>query len=277
MQKGKLKWFDNNKNFGFIETEDGKEVFAHRRSFKGFKAFNLLEGEEVVFDLIETEKGLQATNVAKVSRKAQLSVDIGRKYFGKHIKEKTEFIFNFFKDAPFSARIIKNKPYEFTVAKNKDEQEQVKKLSIKYIFKKPASEFVKSKTNINEKAKSQKRNPSEKIRDRLKIDSDKLVDAYLNKKMVEVTLLGGEMFRGAVNWFTKYEILFRISEKTSLILFKHAICEFYVTDQIMKFFKGPRPGGSKFGRRPSRDFNKRDLGGPSGPRRRVVRTYRSKD
>ncbi|MFT7688083.1 MAG: CspA family cold shock protein [Candidatus Azotimanducaceae bacterium] len=64
--KGKVKWFDEKKGFGFIEREDGKDVFVHFRAINsdGFKT--LAEGQEVEFDVEEGQKGPQASNVVPV-------------------------------------------------------------------------------------------------------------------------------------------------------------------------------------------------------------------
>ena len=61
--KGKVKWFDTKKGFGFIEGEDGKDVFVHYSALvmEGFK--NLEENQEVVFEVAQGSKGPQAENV----------------------------------------------------------------------------------------------------------------------------------------------------------------------------------------------------------------------
>lgn len=60
---GTVKWFNAEKGFGFITTEEGKDVFAHFSQIQkdGFKS--LEEGEEVEFDVVEGDKGLQAENI----------------------------------------------------------------------------------------------------------------------------------------------------------------------------------------------------------------------
>jgi CspA family cold shock protein len=63
MAKGTVKWFNNNKGFGFIEQEDGPDVFVHFSAIKtdGFKS--LIEGDRVTFDIEKGQKGPSATNV----------------------------------------------------------------------------------------------------------------------------------------------------------------------------------------------------------------------
>ena len=66
MNKGTVKWFNNQKGFGFISDEDGNDVFVHYSGLNmdGFKS--LEEGQEVEYEVVEGEKGPQATNVTKI-------------------------------------------------------------------------------------------------------------------------------------------------------------------------------------------------------------------
>lgn len=60
---GKVKWFNAEKGFGFITTEEGNDVFAHFSQIQvdGYKT--LEEGQEVSFDVVDGEKGQQASNI----------------------------------------------------------------------------------------------------------------------------------------------------------------------------------------------------------------------
>ena len=62
---GKVKWFSAEKGYGFIEREDGGDVFVHFSAIQedGFKS--LTEGQEVEFDIVEGARGPQAANVVK--------------------------------------------------------------------------------------------------------------------------------------------------------------------------------------------------------------------
>ncbi|AUG58761.1 MAG TPA: cold shock domain-containing protein [Ruminiclostridium sp.] len=65
MERGRVKWFNAEKGFGFIEREEGKDVFVHFSAInmEGYKT--LEEGAEVQFEVVEGAKGPQASNVSK--------------------------------------------------------------------------------------------------------------------------------------------------------------------------------------------------------------------
>ncbi len=63
MHKGQVKWFNDGKGFGFIEREDGPDVFVHHSAIQGEGYKSLTEGQAVEFDIVEDAKGLKAANV----------------------------------------------------------------------------------------------------------------------------------------------------------------------------------------------------------------------
>lgn len=66
MVQGRVKWFNNEKGFGFIEREGEADVFVHFSAINGDGFKSLEEGQEVSFDIEEGERGPQATNVEKI-------------------------------------------------------------------------------------------------------------------------------------------------------------------------------------------------------------------
>lgn len=67
MAVGTVKWFNDQKGFGFIEREEGKDVFVHYSAIVGDGYRSLEEGQSVQFDIEETDKGPQAVNVQVIS------------------------------------------------------------------------------------------------------------------------------------------------------------------------------------------------------------------
>jgi cold shock protein len=71
MPTGFVKWFNDNKGYGFIEQDGGRDVFVHFSAIEGEGFKSLTEGQEVDFEMTEGPKGPQATRVAKVARSQQ--------------------------------------------------------------------------------------------------------------------------------------------------------------------------------------------------------------
>jgi CspA family cold shock protein len=66
MAQGKVKWFNDAKGFGFIEQEDGTDVFVHFSSIRGEGFKSLREGDAVSFEVVDSPKGPKAENVEKL-------------------------------------------------------------------------------------------------------------------------------------------------------------------------------------------------------------------
>jgi CspA family cold shock protein len=66
MANGTVKWFNNSKGFGFIEQENGPDVFVHHSAISGTGYKSLNEGDRVQFDVVQGQKGPAAANVTVV-------------------------------------------------------------------------------------------------------------------------------------------------------------------------------------------------------------------
>ena len=66
MAEGTVKWFNDAKGFGFIQQDNGPDVFVHFSAIQGDGFKSLAEGDRVSFDLVKGPKGLQAANVTRI-------------------------------------------------------------------------------------------------------------------------------------------------------------------------------------------------------------------
>ncbi|HEX9022961.1 MAG TPA: cold-shock protein [Geobacteraceae bacterium] len=66
MVKGRVKWFNDSKGFGFLAQENGEDVFVHFSAITGDGFKSLAEGDEVTFEVTKGPKGLQAANVTRI-------------------------------------------------------------------------------------------------------------------------------------------------------------------------------------------------------------------
>lgn len=65
-RRGKVKWFSQEKGYGFITTDDGADVFVHHTAIQAQGFRSLAEGEAVEFEIVEEPRGVKATNVVRV-------------------------------------------------------------------------------------------------------------------------------------------------------------------------------------------------------------------
>ncbi|MFA4016412.1 MAG: hypothetical protein RUDDFDWM_001515 [Candidatus Fervidibacterota bacterium] len=72
MPIGRVKWFNNKKGYGFIERDDGEDVFVHYSEIRGQGYRTLKDGQTVEFEIEETPRGLRAVNVRVVRQRSDL-------------------------------------------------------------------------------------------------------------------------------------------------------------------------------------------------------------
>ena len=70
MTEGTVKWFNQKKGYGFISTDDGRDIFVHYSNIAGEGFKTLVEGDAVSFDIVDGEKGPRADNVVQKSASA---------------------------------------------------------------------------------------------------------------------------------------------------------------------------------------------------------------
>ena len=66
MSRGKVKWFNDRKGYGFIENEEGVDVFVHHTAIQSEGFRTLAKGDDVKFEVVDSGRGPQARNVMKV-------------------------------------------------------------------------------------------------------------------------------------------------------------------------------------------------------------------
>ena len=66
MATGTVKWFNSEKGYGFVTTEDGADIFVHFTAIQGDGFKTLDEGQKIEFDVVEGDRGPQASNVTKL-------------------------------------------------------------------------------------------------------------------------------------------------------------------------------------------------------------------
>lgn len=67
MPEGTVKWFNQRRGYGFLSTPDGRDVFVHYSDIVGEGFRNLVQGEQVTFEIVQGKKGLRAENVVQKS------------------------------------------------------------------------------------------------------------------------------------------------------------------------------------------------------------------
>jgi CspA family cold shock protein len=227
---GRIKWFDENKSYGFILTDDGKEVFVHRKFVKGFKKYSLLEGDEVSFETFQSDEGVQAKNVVKVKDDPDEMMNRRRaeRYLKNIMRKNDRVTFRMSLRRTFVGTIKEVRIYDYLVQTEQIDPLEVKKLEVKCLYKFKNAGPITRTVQVDEAIKKKKLMPAEKIKDRYFIPNILLEELVKNKKKVTVTISDGESMSGPIDWYTKFEFLLSLSPRLKVLVFRHAIVDFKV-------------------------------------------------
>jgi len=167
----------------------------------------------------------------------------------KQIRDNTTMIFQTY-DRPIEGVVVKRLTYDLDLLVD-GEKERLNKLPIKYMFKKRDGEEIKKGLEVDDALRDKKLEPIKPRKERMQIDTRQLGFARQHRLPIHVTLRGGEVFTGLIDWYSHYEIKMSLTEETSVVVFRHAAHHFELVGK-----PAPESQGG------ARDRQRRDRGAP---------------
>ena len=160
----------------------------------------------------------------------------GDLYIQKQIRLQTPMFFGLYNHTLLSVTVTGFTKYDFVlqVTLNPDpaggeiERQELPKTDVKYCYKAKDATDIQSIIYYNEEIKEQNLKPIIQRKKRYNIDTRTIVQARRDRHTIEVTMLEGEVFRGLVDWVSKYEIKMILENESKIVVFRHAICDFKV-------------------------------------------------
>ena len=160
----------------------------------------------------------------------------GDLYIQKQIRLQIPMFFGLYNHTLLPATIIEFSKYDFIlqVALNSDpigaeaERQELPKTDVKYCYKAEDATDIQAIIRYNEEIRAQDLKPIIQRRKRYSINTRTIVQARRARQMIEVTTLEGEVFRGLVDWVSRYEIKMILENESKIVVFRHAICDFKV-------------------------------------------------
>ena len=160
----------------------------------------------------------------------------GDLYIQKQIRLQTPMFFGLYNHTLLPATVAGFTKYDFVlqVALNSDsigaktEKQELLKTDVKYCYKAKDATDIQSIIHYNEEIKEQNLKPIIQRKKRYNINTRSIVQARRARYTIEVTMLEGEVFRGLVDWVSRYEIKMILENKSKIVVFRHAICDFRV-------------------------------------------------
>ena len=160
----------------------------------------------------------------------------GDLYIQKQIRLQTPMFFGLYNHTLLSVTVTGFTKYDFVlqVALNPDhiggetERQELPKTDVKYCYKAEDATDIQSIIRYNEEIKKQNLKPVIQRKKRYSINTRAIVQARRAQHTIEVTMLEGEVFRGLVDWVSRYEIKMILENESKIVVFRHAICDFKV-------------------------------------------------
>ena len=160
----------------------------------------------------------------------------GDLYIQKQIRFQTPMFFGLYNHTLLPATVTGFTKYDFIlqVALNPDsiggeaESQELPKTDVKYCYKAEDAADIQSIVRYNAKIKAQDLKPIIQRKKRYSINTRAIVQARRARHTIEVTMLEGEVFRGIVDWVSRYEIKMILENESKIVVFRHAICDFKV-------------------------------------------------
>jgi len=154
----------------------------------------------------------------------------GRLYINKQIKKKTPMVFELY-DGRMPAVIIRRFTYDLDLLIDGSGRKRINKLDMKYCYKRSHESKVLPEISYNEELKALNLQPTENKAERYDIDDQLLLQCYRERTPITLTMRGGEVFSGVIDWFSKFEIKVEFPSRKSIVAFRHATYEFKINEQ----------------------------------------------
>ena len=151
----------------------------------------------------------------------------GDLYIQKQIRLQTPMFFGLYNHTVLPATIIDFTKYDL-VLQAEGESQELPKTDVKYCYKSEEVTKIQAIIRYDEETKKQNLKPIIQPKKRYSINTRTIVRARRTQQTIEVTMLEGEVFRGLVDWVSRYEIKMILENESKIVVFRHAICDFKV-------------------------------------------------
>ena len=155
----------------------------------------------------------------------------GRSYINKQIRKKTPMMFALY-DGKIPAVIIRRFTYDLDLVISGRERKRINKLDMKYCYKQSHEPNVLPYISYNEEVRAMNLQPIENKAERYHIDDPILLQCYRERTPITLTMRGGEVFNGVIDWFSTFEIKVEFPSRRSVVAFRHAAYDFKVSEKF---------------------------------------------